>query len=251
MTISLSKALIWMVNIVVSYESCTGSSSLEFHAGVYGFRQLQALNCMYMSRRKKIPVHFYRRENLLQIARDLLGKQLVTRLDGMETAGRIVEVEAYAGISDKASHAFGGRRTARNEVMYAEGGLAYIYLCYGIHHLVNVVTHRGGVPHAILIRALEPLKGTDLMLKRTGKPKLDYSLTRGPGNLSLAMGLNRSHNGLSLSGPILFLADDGYSYPPGLLGCSPRIGVDYAGDDAFLPYRFYIKGNPYVSGKPK
>lgn len=223
------------------------NSTHDFH----GEREEQIVNCILMRKRKKIPLSFYRREDVFQIAGELLGKVLVTCRDGVETAGRIVEVEAYAGTGDKASHAYGGRRTARNEVMYAEGGMAYVYLCYGIHHLVNVVTHRSGVPHAILIRALEPLSGIDLMLKRTGKEKPDHRLTRGPGNLSLALGLDRSHNGMSLSGPSLFLADDGFRYPGTAVGRSPRIGVGYAGEDAQLPYRFYIKGNPYVSGKPK
>ena len=131
---------------------------------------------------EKIPVEFYRRKDVLQIARELLGKILVTRFDTIETSGRIVEVEAYNGIVDKASHAFGGRRTNRNEIMYAAGGVAYVYLCYGIHHLFNVVTHSKETPHAILIRAVEPVSGIDEMLKRTGKKKVDNTLTRGPGN---------------------------------------------------------------------
>ncbi len=110
---------------------------------------------------KKLPVTFYRREEVLQIAKELLGKILVTRWKGVATSGRIVEVEAYTGVVDRASHAYGGRRTARNEVMYANGGVAYVYLCYGIHHLFNVVTSKKEKPHAILIRGLEPLKGID------------------------------------------------------------------------------------------
>ena len=200
---------------------------------------------------KKLPLDFYRRENVLEIAVELLGKLLVTNWDGIVTSGRIVECEAYAGIMDKASHAFGARRTNRNEVMYAKGGVSYVYLCYGIHHLFNVVTHPGETPHAILIRGLEPVKGISEMLKRTGKEKLDNSLTRGPGNLSKALGIHKSHSGLSLTGRQLFLADDGFTYPPETIASSPRIGVDYAGADALLPYRFYVKGNPFVSGKIK
>jgi DNA-3-methyladenine glycosylase len=199
---------------------------------------------------KKLPVSFYQRSNVLQIAKELLGKLLVTKFDGILTAGRIVELEAYNGIPDRASHAYGGRRTKRNEIMYADGGVSYIYLCYGIHHLFNVVTHGKDTPHAILIRALEPVKGIEEMLWRTGKKKLDHTLTRGPGNLSKAMGLFTSHSGCSLRGKELFIATDGFVVDPGTIAASPRIGVDYAGQDALLPYRFYIKGNPFVSGKP-
>ena len=200
---------------------------------------------------EKIPVEFYRRKDVLQIARELLGKILVTRFDTIETSGRIVEVEAYNGIVDKASHAFGGRRTNRNEIMYAAGGVAYVYLCYGIHHLFNVVTHSKETPHAILIRAVEPVSGIDEMLKRTGKKKVDNTLTRGPGNLSKALGIFTSHSGLSLTGNELLIADDCFCFSKKEIAASPRIGVDYAGKDALLPYRFYIKGNPFVSGKPK
>lgn len=200
---------------------------------------------------RKLGKDFYQRENVLSIAKELLGKLLVTKRAGVTTAGRIVEVEAYNGVIDKASHAFGGRRTNRNEVMYAEGGVAYVYLCYGIHHLFNVVTHSKETPHAILIRALEPVKGIDEMLRRTGKKKLDHTLTRGPGNLSKAMGIAVLHSGCSLQSKELFLADDGFEYGKNEIAASPRIGVDYAGKDALLHYRFYIKGNPFVSGKPK
>lgn len=187
----------------------------------------------------------------MYIAKELLGKILVTRWNGVETSGRIVEVEAYAGITDKASHAYGARRTARNEIMYQEGGVAYIYLCYGIHHLFNIVTHGKNIPHAILIRALEPLTGVEEMMRRTGKNKIDISLTRGPGNAAKALGLLTSHSGYSLLSKEIFIADDGFVYSRRQVLSSPRIGVDYAGEDALLPYRFYIKGNPHVSGRTK
>jgi DNA-3-methyladenine glycosylase len=200
---------------------------------------------------KKLPLSFYQRDNVLKIARELLGKVLVTNWEGIITSGRIAEVEAYYGIVDKASHAYGGRRTNRNEVMYSDGGIAYVYLCYGIHHLFNVVTHSKESPHAILIRALEPMKGIDEMLKRVGKKKLDNTLTSGPGNLSKALGISRSCSGSSLQTKELFIADDGFTHTKKEIAASPRIGVGYAGNDALLPYRFYIKGNPFVSGKPK
>lgn len=201
---------------------------------------------------RKLPIDFYQRSNVVQIAKELLGKILVTKWNGIETSGRIVEVEAYNGIVDRASHAAGGRRTNRNEVMYGDGGLSYVYLCYGIHHLFNVVTNRPETPHAILIRALEPLKGIDVMLERTAKKKLDYTLTKGPGNVSKALGISfKLHSGLSLLSKEIFIAEDDYKLNKKEIVASPRIGVDYAGADASLPYRFFIKGNPFVSGKTK
>src|SRR5450432_4501481 len=125
---------------------------------------------------KKLPVPFYQRQNVLQIAKELLGKVIVTKWNGITTSGRIVECEAYDGVIDRASHAFSGRRTARNEIMYADAGNAYVYICYGIHHLFNVVTNKNDIPHAILIRAIEPLQGTKEMLKRRGKKKMDNTL---------------------------------------------------------------------------
>ena len=125
---------------------------------------------------KKLGLDFYKENNVVAIAKNLLGKILVTKFDGIETTGRIVEVEAYNGAIDKASHAFDGRRTKRTEILFAEGGVAYVYLCYGIHNLFNVVTNSKDIPHAILIRAVEPLKGIDRMLSRTGKKKGDYTL---------------------------------------------------------------------------
>ena len=200
---------------------------------------------------KKLPIKFYRRDNVFVVAKELLGKILVTKFNGIETSGRIVEVEAYNGEIDKASHAYGGRRTNRTEVMYAHGGVCYVYLCYGIHHLFNVVSNDKDIPHAILIRALEPLKGIKKMLQRTGKEKADYSLTKGPGNVSKALGIQTKHTGISLLSKELYIADDGTVYMDKEIGTSPRIGVDYAGKDALLKYRFYIKGNLFVSGKTK
>lgn len=200
---------------------------------------------------KKLPISFYQRENVVQIAKELLGKILVTNWSGIITSGRIVECEAYEGINDKASHASGGRHTARNEIMYGDGGYAYIYLCYGIHHLFNVVTNKKDTPHAILIRALDPLKGINKMAKRIRKEKADDSITRGPGNLSKALGIYTQHTGTSLLSKEIFIVDDDFRYSKKLIASSPRIGVEYAGEDALLPYRFFIKGNPYVSGRPK
>ena len=205
---------------------------------------------------RKLKIEFYQRPDVVQIAKELLGKIVVTKWNGPdgyrdETSGRIVEVEAYNGVIDKASHASGGRRTNRNEIMYTDGGVAYVYLCYGIHHLFNVVTNKKETPHAILIRALEPIKGVDIMLDRTGKNQLDNTLTRGPGNVSKALGIFTKHTGLSLLSKELFIAEDDFVFNKKELSASPRIGVDYAGEDAKLLYRFFIKGNPFVSGKPR
>jgi DNA-3-methyladenine glycosylase len=196
----------------------------------------------------KLGLGFYDRRSVVTVARALLGKVLVTEFDGVRTSGRIVEVEAYNGVVDRASHAFAGRRTARTEVMFWAGGTAYVYLIYGIHHLFNVVTNRKDVPHAVLVRALEPLEGIPVMLKRMGRERLDHSLTRGPGNVSKALGLRTSHTGLSLMDGEVWIGDDGFRVGRAEIGASPRIGVDYAGEDAALRYRYFLKGNQYVSG---
>lgn len=198
---------------------------------------------------QSLPNSFYGNTDVCAVATALLGKIIVTNFNQQLTAARIVETEAYNGIIDKASHAFGGRRTARTEVMYAAGGVAYVYLCYGVHHLFNVVTNSIDIPHAVLIRAAEPIIGEAIMLQRTGKSKADFTLTRGPGNLSKALGIHTSLSGMPLDSKALFIADDGYQLQQHDYIATPRIGVGYAGTDAFLPYRFIIKGNGYVSGK--
>jgi DNA-3-methyladenine glycosylase len=200
---------------------------------------------------QKLPLEFYKRPDVVQIAQALLGMVLVTKMNGVVTSGRIVETEAYIGLTDRASHSFGGRRTPRNEAMYGPAGTAYVYVCYGMHQLFNVVTHSKGVPDAVLVRAVEPLRGIDTMLQRTGKPLADHTLTKGPGNTGKALGLHKGHSGTSLLGSTVYIAQDGFVLPKGAIGASKRIGVDYAGEDALLPYRFYIPGNPYVSGSPR
>jgi DNA-3-methyladenine glycosylase len=198
---------------------------------------------------KKLNPSFYWRKDVVKIAKELLGKILVTQFNGITTSGRIVETEAYAGVIDRASHAYGDRRTSRTEVMYADGGKAYIYLCYGIHHLFNVVTNKKEVPHAVLIRALEPMQGIDAMLSRTGKKKPGFTLTKGPGNVSKALGISTRHTGSDLGGNEIFIMDDGFRLANKDIVSTARIGVDYAGEDAKLLYRFIVKGNKYVSGK--
>lgn len=197
-----------------------------------------------------LPPSFYLRPDVVLIARELLGKILVTNWNGEYTSGRIVETEAYAGELDRASHAYKGI-TPRTTVMFGEGGVAYVYLCYGIHQMFNIVTNVKGTAHAILIRAVEPIEGIDVMLRRTSKKVLDNTITRGPGNVGKAFGFHTSQCGLSLQSKELFIADDGYFLDEKSIEISPRIGVDYAGEHALLDYRFYVKGNQYVSGKKK
>jgi DNA-3-methyladenine glycosylase len=198
----------------------------------------------------KLTIDFYKRKNVVQIARELLGKIIVTNLDKGVTCGRIVETEAYMGITDRASHAWAGKRTARNEHMYAMGGTAYIYICYGIHQMVNVVTNEKDIPDAVLIRAIEPLAGIEKMLERCGKQILDKTITKGPGNVGKALGVHKTMSGISLLEKTIFIASDGFVPDKKSVGSSKRIGVDYAGEDALLPFRYYIRGNKYVSGKP-
>lgn len=190
---------------------------------------------------------FYTRKDVVKIAKELLGKVLVTEFDGMRTAGIITETEAYAGVIDKASHAYGNKRTARTETMFQHGGVAYVYLCYGIHHLFNVVSNVKDVPHAILIRAVEPIEGIEHMLERRGKQKPEPSLTAGPGAMSMALGIHTRHSGYGLQGPELFIEDRGIKVNAKDIIVATRVGVAYAADDALRPYRFLLKGNKYVS----
>lgn len=200
---------------------------------------------------KKISLDFYQRKDVVAIAKELLGKIIITNFDGVTTSGRIVETEAYVAHIDKASHAFGGKRTSRNEHMYAAAGTAYVYICYGMHQMFNIVTNDKDVPDAVLIRAIEPMEGIDTMLKRTGKQHLDFTLTKGPGNVGKALGIFKKHSGLHLLDEEIYLIDDGFKLKDDEMGISGRIGIASAGADALLPYRFYIKGNKYVSGKNK
>jgi DNA-3-methyladenine glycosylase len=187
---------------------------------------------------KKLCTDFYVREDVVLIAKELLGKVLYTKMDGRLTAGIITETEAYAGVTDKASHAYNHRRTGRTETMYAQGGVSYVYLCYGIHHLFNVVTNAKDVPHAVLIRAIRPTVGLETILERRKQKALTAKTTGGPGTLSQGLGIRTSHNGLKLTGNTIWIADEGIQTTPSQIMTSARIGVDYAGEDALLPYRF-------------
>lgn len=201
------------------------------------------------SKWRKLPTEFFERQDVVAITKELVGKILVTNFDDKLTAGRIVEAEAYNGPFDKAAHSYGNRRTARTEVMFGPAGRAYIYLCYGIHQMFNIVTNAEGIPNAILIRALEPLGGIDIMLERTKKTAHTFDLTRGPGNVAKALGLHTSQSGSSLQSDELYIADDDFRYAENEIIVTSRIGVDYAAEDALLPYRFIVQGNKYVSGK--
>ncbi|MBK8786512.1 MAG: DNA-3-methyladenine glycosylase [Chitinophagaceae bacterium] len=199
---------------------------------------------------KKLPIQFYERKDVLLIAKELIGKIIVTNFEGTITSGRIIETEAYVGLTDRASHSFGGKRTTRNEHMYSVAGTVYVYICYGMHHLFNVVTNETNLPDAVLIRAVEPITGIDTMLKRTGKPKLDNTLTKGPGNAAKALGISKRHSGKKLDNDEIYIADDGFKIAETTIGISRRIGVEGSGDAALLPYRFYVKENVFVSGSP-
>lgn len=186
---------------------------------------------------------FYEREDVVQIAKDLLGMVLFSSIDGKITAGRIVETEAYCGRGDKACHA-NNKRTPRTEVMYREGGVAYVYLCYGVHHLFNVVTNVEGLADAVLVRALEPMHGVEWMQERRNRP--NAKLTSGPGTLTQALGIKTKLSGIDLLGDTIWIARPKQAMDFEV-GVGKRIGVDYAAEDALLPWRFIIKDNKYVS----
>ena len=188
----------------------------------------------------RLSASFYAKDDVVAVARDLLGKVLCTRLNGQLTKAIIVETEAYAGVTDKASHAYGGRRTKRTEPIYGQGGTAYVYLCYGLHHLFNVVTNQAETPHAVLIRAGIPVTGTGRMLKRRNRAKVDKTLLAGPGSLAKALGITIEHTGLSLMNGQIWIEDHGTDVADDAVTIGPRVGVDYAGEDALRPYRFRL-----------
>lgn len=195
----------------------------------------------------KLQQSFYLDTDVVAISKALLGKYLFTCIDGLTTGGYVVETEAYNGIVDRASHAYGNRRTKRTEIMFAEGGIAYIYLCYGIHEMFNIVTSTEGHAQAILIRAIEPTEGIETILLRRGMDKVKPNITAGPGSVAKALRIDRKLNGISLQSDTMWLEDRGLNFTDDQIAAVPRIGVAYAGQDALLPYRFYVKGNPFVS----
>ena len=197
----------------------------------------------------RLTAPFYLNLDVEQVASNLLGKYLITNFYGQLTAGKIVETEAYRAPDDRACHAFGNRRTARTKVMFLEGGRAYVYLCYGIHHLFNVVTGPEGMAHAVLVRAVQPADNVEAMLARRGMFRLERKLTAGPGALSQALGLSTQHSGLSLLDPAspIWLEDRGEVVLEKNILASPRVGVGFAGECAAWPWRFRIADSPWTS----
>ena len=197
-----------------------------------------------MINNKKLDRKFYQRGEVEEIARDLIGKHLFTQINNKKTGGIIVETEAYCGATDRASHAYPNKFTERTSIMFEPGGLVYVYLCYGIHKLFNIVTNQAGRADAILVRAIEPKFGIDTMGERRNIPEGSISLTSGPGKLTQALGIELSHYGLPLDGNIIWVEDNGLDVE---IRTSKRIGVDYAGKDALLLWRFFARDNPWLS----
>ena len=195
---------------------------------------------MVSKRHKPIPLTFFQQDDVVCLSRQLIGKYLFTNIDNQLTGGVITETEAYRGPEDRASHAYGNRRTERNEVMYHLGGVSYVFICYGIHSMFNIVTNIEGIPHAILIRAIKPTVGIEQMFVRRGKNKSESQLTSGPGSLCQALGITKKHNGIALIRNTIWLEDRNFSFDPSTIIAGPRIGIDYAGKDTKLPWRFRI-----------
>lgn len=196
---------------------------------------------------KTLSKTYFENPDVVFLAKDLIGKQVTTQIDGLVTSGIITETEAYAGQGDKACHAHLGRFTKRTKVMYESGGIAYVYLCYGIHHLFNIVTNTRGNADAVLIRAIEPTLGIGIMQERRGKSKVDKTLTSGPGNVTKALGITKIQNGSSVVGEDIWIQDIGKKFSN--IVEATRIGIDYAEEDAELLWRFYDKNSKFVSVK--
>lgn len=199
----------------------------------------------------KLSRGFYTQEDTLGIARNLLGKLLVVPADdGSRVSGMIVETEAYMGVVDKGAHSYGGRRTARNEITYAEGGHVYVFFVYGMYYQLNVVTGPAEHPHVVLIRGLEPVEGVEKMRERRGREMKDQNLTSGPGKLCIAMNIDRGLNGEYLLEDRIWI-EEHRSFHDGAIASGTRIGIDYAEEYAEMPWRFWVEGNKYVSKVPR
>ncbi|MBM7870609.1 DNA-3-methyladenine glycosylase [Clostridium pascui] len=199
----------------------------------------------------KLSREFYNRDTL-EVARELLGKNLVTVENNIITSGKIVEVEAYMGLEDKAAHSYGGRRTKRVEVMYGKPGVAYVYFIYGLYYCMNVVAREEGIAQAVLIRAVEPLQGKEIMSRRRFNKNYDelkkrdiINLTSGPSKLCMALNIDRDMNGEDLLGDRIYIEEG--NKEEFQIEESPRIGIDYAEEAKHYPWRFFVSGNPYVS----
>lgn len=195
----------------------------------------------------KLSRSFYRQQNVVQISRGLIGKVICTHIQNQLTAGMITETEAYCGRNDKACHANNGLRTGRTEVMYGPPGHAYIYLCYGIHHLFNVVTNREGLADAVLVRSIQPVEGESFILGRRGMKELKPIVSNGPGKLTQALGITTFDDGTDLMGNRIWIEDRGHPILDSQIIASTRIGVEYAGDHAKRPWRFYLKNSTWIS----
>jgi len=195
----------------------------------------------------KLPRDYYQSLDVVKLSQGLLGKFIVTEQNGLRTAGMIVETEAYRGAEDRASHAYNNRRTQRTETMFAQGGVAYVYLCYGMHHLFNVVTGPKDCPHAVLVRAIEPIEGIAFMLERRGMQQLHPRLTAGPGSLSKALGITTALNGSLLTSKSVWIEDRDIQLSKKDILTSPRVGIDYAKEHRDLPWRFRLKNCVWTS----
>jgi len=195
----------------------------------------------------KLHLSYYRNEDVLYLAKDLLGKILYTRIGAEITAGIIVETEAYYGVADKASHAYGGKRTRRTHTMYQSGGISYVYLCYGMHHLFNIVTSVENEPHAVLVRAVEPFIGREIMEARRNMAFTRAAISSGPGSAAKALGIDRTFNAKDLTGEEIWIEDHGLQFEDTAIAKVPRVGISYAKEYAALPWRFFVIGNKYVS----
>ena len=195
-----------------------------------------------------LPESFYQRSDVVQISREFLGKYLFADIDGEVAGGRIVETEAYSHVGDQACHSHLNRRTTRTEVMYRPGGVAYVYKVYGFHFLFNMITNVQDKPDAVLVRAIEPTVGLEVMQRRRNLSSVMPRLTAGPGMLTQALGINKSHYGLPLTtGDTIWIEDRDETVAEADIIASPRVGIDYAGEDAALPWRFRVAGSPWTS----
>jgi DNA-3-methyladenine glycosylase len=201
---------------------------------------------MSRTKARKLPREFYARQNVLTVARELLGKLLVVPANnGSRVSGMIVETEGYRGPEDRASHAYGGRRTKRTETMYQLGGTVYVYFVYGMYYQFNVVTNIRDTPHAVLVRALQPVEGIEDMRDRR-QTHSDRNLTSGPGKLCIAMGIDRKLDREDLLGERVWI-EEGEKIPRTRIATGPRVGIDYAEEWTEKPWRFWLKDNPFVS----
>lgn len=184
----------------------------------------------------KLPISYYQHDDVVYLAKDLLGKILITKIDGIKTAGIITETEAYCA-SEKGCHAYNNRKTNRTAVMFEQGGVSYVYFCYGMHFLFNIVTGKKDIAQAVLIRSILPTMGLETILQRRNKTKIDKKLCNGPGKVCQALGISKQHNEIKLSGNTIWL-EQRERVEEKWIKTEKRIGIDYADEDALLPWRF-------------